>query len=384
MKYFIYATIEKIKFKGARYMTQLEKVQQTVADLNLDVAYLSDPMTINYLTGFGSDPIERVLALLVFPDHDPFIFAPALEVEAIKDTGWKYPVYGYLDHEKPFDIITTQIKKRNPNPKNWGIEQSQLTVDRLHSLTDQFPKADFSRDLTPNIQQLRLIKTEDEIKKLDEAGKWADFAFKVGFEAVKVGQSEQQIAATLEYALKQHGIMQMSFETLVQAGAHAAEPHGATSVNKVNGDELVLFDLGTVYEGYISDASRTIAVGKLNEKQQDIYNVCLEAQLTAQAAAKPGITAAQLDKVARDIIDKAGYGEYFIHRLGHGMGMSEHEFPSIMEGNDLVLEPGMCFSIEPGIYIPGVAGVRIEDCVHITDNGCLPFTHTSKDLTFIG
>lgn len=384
MKYFIYATIEKIKFKGARYMTQLEKVQQTVADLNLDVAYLSDPMTINYLTGFGSDPIERVLALLVFPDHDPFIFAPALEVEAIKDTGWKYPVYGYLDHEKPFDIITTQIKKRNSNPKNWGIEQSQLTVDRLHSLTDQFPKADFSRDLTRNIQQLRLIKTEDEIKKLDEAGKWADFAFKVGFEAVKVGQSEQQIAATLEYALKQHGIMQMSFETLVQAGAHAAEPHGATSVNKVNGDELVLFDLGTVYEGYISDASRTIAVGKLNEKQQDIYNVCLEAQLTAQAAAKPGITAAQLDKVARDIIDKAGYGEYFIHRLGHGMGMSEHEFPSIMEGNDLVLEPGMCFSIEPGIYIPGVAGVRIEDCVHITDNGCLPFTHTSKDLTFIG
>lgn len=365
-------------------MTQLEKVQQTVADLNLDVAYLSDPMTINYLTGFGSDPIERVLALLVFPDHDPFIFAPALEVEAIKDTGWKYPVYGYLDHEKPFDIITTQIKKRNSNPKNWGIEQSQLTVDRLHSLTDQFPKADFSRDLTRNIQQLRLIKTEDEIKKLDEAGKWADFAFKVGFEAVKVGQSEQQIAATLEYALKQHGIMQMSFETLVQAGAHAAEPHGATSVNKVNGDELVLFDLGTVYEGYISDASRTIAVGKLNEKQQDIYNVCLEAQLTAQAAAKPGITAAQLDKVARDIIDKAGYGEYFIHRLGHGMGMSEHEFPSIMEGNDLVLEPGMCFSIEPGIYIPGVAGVRIEDCVHITDNGCLPFTHTSKDLTFIG
>ena len=143
---------------------------------------------------------------------------------------------------------------------------------------------------------------------------------------------------------------------------------------------MVLFDLGTVYQGYISDASRTVAVGKLNAKQQEIYDVCLEAQLKAQAAAKPGITAAELDKVARDVIDQAGYGEYFIHRLGHGMGMSEHEFPSIMEGNDLVLEPGMCFSIEPGIYIPGVAGVRIEDCVHITEDGCQPFTHTSKEL----
>ena len=365
-------------------MTQLEKVQQEVADRHLDVAYLSDPMTINYLTGFGSDPIERILALLVFPDQDPFLFAPALEVEAIKDTGWKYPVYGYLDHEHPFDMIATQIKKRNSNPLRWGIEQSQLTVAKLHALTEQFPHATFDTDLTPSIEKLRLIKNDDEIQKLDEAGKWADFAFKVGFDAVKVGQSEQQIAATLEYALKQHGIMQMSFDTLVQAGAHAAEPHGATSTNQVANNELVLFDLGTIFKGYISDASRTVGVGTLTDKQKDIYQVCLEAQLTAQAAAKPGMTAAQLDKVARDIIDKAGYGQYFIHRLGHGMGMSEHEFPSIMAGNDMVLEPGMCFSIEPGIYIPGVAGVRIEDCVHITADGCLPFTHTSKDLTIVG
>lgn len=370
--------------KRSEEMTQLDKIQQQVAQLHLDVAYLSDPMTITYLTGFNSDPIERILALLVFPDHDPFIFAPALEVEAIKDTGWKYPVYGYLDHEQPFEMIAAQVKKRNPNPKTWGVEQSQLTMSRLNALTEQFPKADFSADFTPIVEHLRLIKTEDEIKKLDEAGKWADFAFKVGFEAVKIGQTEQQISATLEYALKQHGIMQMSFDTLVQAGAHAAEPHGSTSVNQVKGNELVLFDLGTIFEGYISDASRTVGVGTLTDKQKDIYKVCLEAQLTAQSAARPGITAAQLDKIARDIISKAGYGEYFIHRLGHGMGMSEHEFPSIMEGNDMELQPGMCFSIEPGIYIPGVAGVRIEDCVHITADGCLPFTHTSKDLTFVG
>ena len=188
------------------------------------------------------------------------------------------------------------------------------------------------------------------------------------------------MAAELEYALKQHGIMNMSFDTLIQAGAHAAEPHGATSDRLIKEGDLVLFDLGTVYDGYISDVSRTVAVGEITKQQQEIYQVCLEAQLTAQAAAKPGMTAAELDAIARQVIEKAGYGEYFIHRLGHGMGMSEHEFPSIMEGNDLQLQPGMCFSIEPGIYMPGIAGVRIEDCVHITPTGCEPFTHTTKAL----
>ncbi|MFZ2589048.1 M24 family metallopeptidase [Paucilactobacillus nenjiangensis] len=365
-------------------MSQLDKLQKLVADNKLDIAYISDPMTINYLTGFYSDPIERVLALLIFPDNEPFLFAPALEVEAIKDTGWKYPVYGYLDHEAPFSMIADQIKKRNNNPINWGIEQDQLTVSRASSLKAQFQDADLSFDLTPVVQAFRLIKSAEEIELLNEAGKWADFAFKVGFEAVKIGKTEQQVAAELEYALKQHGISQMSFDTLIQAGTHAAEPHGATSSKAIANNEMVLFDLGTIYKGYISDASRTIAVGTLNDKQKDIYNVTLEAQLTAQDYAKPGVTAAELDKVARDIITKAGYGDYFIHRLGHGMGMSEHEFPSIMEGNDLVLQPGMCFSIEPGIYIPEVAGVRIEDCVHITETGCEPFTHTSKELTYLG
>ncbi|MBD9412865.1 M24 family metallopeptidase, partial [Pseudomonas stutzeri] len=108
-----------------------------------------------------------------------------------------------------------------------------------------------------------------------------------------------------------------------------------------------------------------------------------EANLTAMDAVKPGLKASELDKIARDIITKAGYGEYFNHRLGHGIGMSTHEFPSIMEGNDMILQPGMCFSIEPGIYVPGVAGVRIEDCVHVTETGCEPFTHTSKEFTVI-
>ncbi len=361
-------------------VTKLNQLQSALTEKGLDAAYISDPMTINYLTGFYSDPVERVLALVLFADSEPFLFAPALEVEAIKDTGWKYPVYGYLDHEKPFKLIAEHIKNHAGSPINWGIEGESLTVDRLRALEEVLPNAHFNTDLSPLIAKMRMIKSDDEIAKLNEAGKWADFAFKVGFESIQIGKTEQEVAADLEYALKQHGINKISFDTLVQAGPHAAEPHGATSSNKIQNNQLVLFDLGTIVDGYISDASRTVAVGKLNDKQKGIYKVCLEAQLAAQNAAKPGMTAEELDKIARDIITAAGYGEYFIHRLGHGMGSSEHEFPSIMEGNQLVLEPGMCFSIEPGIYIPGFAGVRIEDCVHITEDGCEPFTHTTKEL----
>ena len=364
-------------------MSKIEQIQNWLSDNHNSAALITDPKTIQYLTGFYSDPVERVLMMVVFRDSDPFIFGPALEVEAIKDTGFTGPVYGYLDHENPWKMIADQIDSRKLNEKDFAIEKTALTVDRFEQLKKVLSTASFTNDITPFIEKMRLIKSDDEIEKLNVAGEWADFAFKVGFEAVKKGVPESAVAAELEYALKKKSIMEMSFDTLIQAGAHAAEPHGATSGNLISDNQLVLFDLGTVWEGYISDASRTVAVGKPDDKSMDIYNVCLEAQLTAQDAAKPGITAAELDKVARDVIDKAGYGEYFIHRLGHGMGMSEHEFPSIMEGNDMVLQPGMCFSIEPGIYIPNVAGVRIEDCVHITDSGCEPFTHTTKELQYV-
>ncbi len=365
-------------------MNKIEKIQEWLSDHNQDIALVSDPKTIQYLTGFYSDPNERVLQLIIFKAQDPFLFGPALETEAIKQSGWTEPVYGYLDHEQPWEMIADQIHARQINEAHFAIEKSSLSVDRYEQLKTFFPATDFSTDLTPMIDQMRMIKTPDEIEKLKVAGKWDDFAFKTCFEAVKAGIPESQIAAEMSYALMKNGIMELSFPALIQAAAHAAEPHGATSNKKIENDALVLFDLGTVWDGYISDATRTIAVGKPDEKSLDIYKVCLEAQLTAQAAAKPGMMAEELDKIARDIITKAGYGEYFNHRLGHGMGMSEHEFPSIMAGNQLELQPGMCFSIEPGIYIPGVAGVRIEDCIHITDDGNEPFTHTTKELQYFG
>ncbi|MCC7667388.1 M24 family metallopeptidase [Liquorilactobacillus satsumensis] len=365
-------------------MTHFEKVQQWLAEHHYQVGYLSNFKNIQYFTGFASDPIERVLALFIFPDQDPFIFAPALEVEAVKETGWQYPVYGYLDHEDPSAIIKDQILARVKNPTRWAIEKGNLNVSRFEELQQKFPTATFTGDLTPLIQQEQLLKTPAEIEKLKIAGKWADYAFEVGFKALSTKRTEQDVAAEIEYALKKKGITHTSFDTIIQSGANAADPHGVPKKEFIKPNELVLFDLGVVFDGYISDASRTVGFGKqLSEKSQEIYRVCLEAQLTAQAAVKPGMRAEELDKIARDIITKAGYGEYFIHRLGHGMGQSEHEFPSIMEGNSMELQPGMCFSIEPGIYIPGVAGVRIEDCVYVTENGAEAFTHTPKELQLL-
>ena len=372
--------VSKTYIKGVTLMSHLTKVQQWLAENDYDIAYVSDYKNIQYFTGFGSDPIERVLALFIFPDKDPFIFAPALEVEAVKEVGWKYPVYSYLDHENPFALIKDHILQTAGNPVKWAIEKGNLTVERYEAFKQQFPSADFTGNISPLIEQEKLYKTPADIELLKVAGKWADFAFEVGFNALAQDKTEQDIVAEIEYALKKKGILHMSFDTIVQSGANAADPHGAPKADKIRPNELCLFDLGTVYKGFVSDASRTVAFGQIDAKSKEIYDVCLEAQLTAQAAAKPGMTAAQLDKIARDVIDKAGYGQYFIHRLGHGMGQSDHEFPSIMEGNNMELEPGMCFSIEPGIYIPGVAGVRIEDCVYVTDTGVEPFTHYPKDL----
>ncbi|MFD1431316.1 M24 family metallopeptidase [Lacticaseibacillus yichunensis] len=352
---------------------------------HLSLAYITDPTNINYFTGFDSDPEERITALFVFPDAEPFLFVPALSIEGVKKVGWPYAVSGYLDHEDPFALIAAEIKKRDASPLRWGVEKDALSVLKYEAMTRHFPQATFPADASRFIEQLKLIKTPEEIALMTEAGQQADRAFQAGFAALRTGITEQQIVAEIEYAMMKEGVMHMSFDTIVQAGQDAADPHGGPVATKVAPGDLVLFDLGTNNHGYMSDATRTVAFGgPVAPKAKEIYKVCLEAQLTAQSAVRPGLTAAALDKIARDVITKAGYGEYFNHRLGHGIGMSTHEFPSIMAGNDMELQPGMCFSIEPGIYIPGVAGVRIEDCVHVTATGCEPFTHTPKDYTVYG
>src|SRR5699024_3043457 len=205
---------------------------------------------------FDSDPIERILALFIFPDKDPFIFAPALEVGSVKESGWEYPVFGYLDHEDAFALIKSHINALAGNHKKWDVEQDNITVEKTETK--------FVENISPFINKQRSIKNEDEINLLLEAGKWADYAFKVGFDALSTNKTEQAVAAEIEYELKKKGVMHMSFDTIIQSGANAADPHGAPKEDTIKPNELTLFDLGTVYKGYISDASRTVAFGEID------------------------------------------------------------------------------------------------------------------------
>lgn len=222
-----------------------------------------------------------------------------------------------------------------------------------------------------------------KLAAIREACSLADYAIEVGCSEIKEGKTELDVLAAIEFALKKKGITAMAFSTMVLTGANGASPHGNPGLTKIKKGDLVLFDLGVVVNGYCSDITRTVAFGDINDKQKEIYDTVLKAQLAAISASKPGIKCSEVDFAARSTIEKAGYGDYFPHRLGHGLGISVHEYPSLTETNDLLLEKGMVYTIEPGIYVPGVAGVRIEDDVVVTENGVEILTKFPKELQII-
>ena len=358
-------------------MTKLNQIRNFLENEKKDAAIISDPVTIHYLTGFYSDPHERQMFLFVFTDQEPLLFVPALEVERASSTV-SFPVVGYVDSENPWQKIKATLPVEAV--KAVAVEFDNLILTKYHGLKTVFGQADFT-NLTPFIQRMRLIKSADEIQKMLVAGQYADKAVNIGFDNISLNKTETDIIAQIDFAIKQEGY-EMSFETMVLTGNNAANPHGIPGANKIENNALLLFDLGCMVNGYASDMTRTVAVGQPDQFKKDIYHLTLEAQQAALDFIKPGVTAHEVDRAARQVIEKAAYGEYFNHRLGHGIGMDVHEFPSIMEGNDMVIEEGMCFSVEPGIYIPGKVGVRIEDCGYVTKNGFELFTETSKDLLY--
>ncbi|WP_159560768.1 M24 family metallopeptidase [Streptococcus halichoeri] len=358
-------------------MTKLEQIRHFLTQQHSELAILSDPVTIHYLTGFFCDPHERQLFLFVYNQLAPVLFVPALEVARAKEAV-DFPVFGYMDSENPWEKLIKVLP--NTAAKTLYAEFDHLNLSKFKGLQTVF--AGRFENLTPLVQEMRVIKSADEIQKLRIAGDFADKAVQAGFEAISLQATETDIIAKIEYDMKKQGISKMSFETMVLTGNNAANPHGIPGTNPIENNALLLFDLGVETLGYTSDMTRTVAVGQPDSFKQDIYALCLEAQLTALDFIKPGVTAAEIDAAARQVIEKAGYGEYFNHRLGHGLGMDVHEYPSIMAGNELVIKEGMCFSVEPGIYIPGKVGVRIEDCGHVTKNGFELFTQTPKELLF--
>lgn len=357
-------------------MSKLDRIRRFLNENKAGLAIVSDPVTVNYLTGFDCDPHERQMFLFVYENREPALFVPALEVaraSAVLD----FPVFGYVDSENPWQKIKAGLASTD-SPIIYA-EFDNLNVTKFQGLQTVFEGR--FENLTPFIQKMRVIKSADEIQKMIVAGDYADKAVNIGFDNISLDVTETDIIAQIEFGIKRLGY-EMSFETMVLTGNNAANPHGIPGNNKIEKDALLLFDLGCMVNGYASDMTRTVAVGKPDDFKKEIYHLTLEAQQAALDMIKPGVTASEIDAAARNVIEKAGYGEYFNHRLGHGIGMDVHEFPSIMEGNDLVIEEGMCFSVEPGIYIPEKVGVRIEDCGYVTKDGFEVFTHTPKELLY--
>ncbi|KIX89966.1 metallopeptidase [Staphylococcus microti] len=351
-------------------MAKIAQLVQTLQQENADAAWISHPINIFYLTGFKSEPHERLFALLVTKDGTQTLFVPQLDVEEVKASPYEGQIIGYLDTENPYAKYPAQFNKML-------IEETHLTVKRAHELETAFGVQSFgAMDLA--LKTLRNVKTEAEIEAMRHAAKLADKCVEIGVAYLKPGVTEREVVNHIENEIKKHGVSEMSFDTMVLFGDHAAAPHGTPGDRQLQNDEYVLFDLGVIYNHYCSDITRTVAFGQPSDEAKRIYDIVKEAEQSAIDAIKPGVTISTLDNIARGIIEEAGYGEYFPHRLGHGLGLEAHEYQDISNTNENVFEEGMVITIEPGIYVPNVAGVRIEDDILVTADGYESLSHYAK------
>lgn len=362
---------------------RLTKLKDELKNQDLSFGFVSDPMSIFYLSGFRSNPHERLLALFVFPESPPLLVCPSMEEREARGSGWEGELIGYGDHQNPWHLIQQTLEKLGvKGALRIGIESNHVTYTRAQALQSLGKSVAFL-NLEATLNSLRTIKDKSEIEKLKQAAQMADFAVEVGASIIKKGKSEQAIIAEIEYSLKKRGISEMSFSTMVLSGDKTASPHGKPGERQIREGDFVLFDLGVVVDGYCSDITRTFVYKHASEKQEEIYYTVLEAEEAAIAQAEPGMRIGDLDLVARNIIQEKGYGDYFTHRLGHGLGISVHEAPSMSHDNEELLKVGMVFTVEPGIYLPEIGGVRIEDDIVLTSTGAETLTQFSKELHVI-
>ncbi|MFX3618073.1 MAG: M24 family metallopeptidase [Sporolactobacillus sp.] len=361
---------------------KLEQIENWLREHDGRVAYIADPTNVFYLTQFKCDPHERFLGLFIFPDDEPFLVCPELEVLQARASSFGHEAIGYRDDQDPWLIVRQALAARHLSAGKVFIEPSTLPYKKVLALEDLFGKP-LLGSVENLIAQMRKIKDSAEIAAMRKAGEMADYAVKLGVDAIKKGRTETAIIAEIEHELAKQGYSQMAFDTMVLTGENSAAPHGNPGTRQIKEGDFVLFDLGVVVDGYCSDITRTVGYKFVSDEQQRIYETTLKANEAAIKAVHEDLRIGDLDGVARKVITDAGYGAYFTHRLGHGLGLGEHEEPSMSADNDALLEKGMVITIEPGIYVPEVGGVRIEDDVYIGENGPETLTHYPKNLQII-
>ncbi|HLO04144.1 MAG TPA: Xaa-Pro peptidase family protein [Symbiobacteriaceae bacterium] len=349
---------------------RLAKLRERLAHDGLDAILISKPENQAYLSGFtGSNGLLLVSATeaLLFTDfryaEQAAEQAPAFTVEMPE---------GALIGAAAKIVEADKLKKV-------GFESDFLTVD-AHKAYTQVISPDFLVAAGGLVEEIRMIKDEAELDLMRKAAQIADEAFAAILPLIKAGAREWDLAVELEYQMKKRGAEGLAFEIIAASGVRSSMPHGRASAKIIEQGDLVTFDFGAIYQGYCSDMTRTLMVGEPTAEQRRIYEIVLEAEKRGLAACKAGITGHDLDAVCRDYILEHGYGPEFGHSTGHGVGRYIHEGPRLRKGSNQVLQPGMIVTIEPGIYLPGWGGVRIEDMVLVTETGCESLTKTTKDL----
>ncbi|MFG0293468.1 MAG: M24 family metallopeptidase [Phycisphaerales bacterium JB050] len=340
---------------------RLKRLRSTLKERSLDALLITNPADIHYLTGFRGEDSYAIVSTKQIAVVSDFRFSEELgRLERVKVV---------LRSGSIAQATADYLNKLGS--ENIGLQAEYVTLAQRDTLVKALGKggAKRLRNTSELMANLRLFKTDDEIKSIRKAVKIQQDALVATLETIRPGQTELEVCARLEYEMKTRGSEKPAFGPIVAAQANGSLPHAVPGKTKIAKGKPLLIDWGCTVDGYRSDMTRTFSIGTWSKKMREIYTVTREAFLAAIDAVQPGMTGKQLDAVARDHIAKAGYGEAFGHSLGHGIGLDVHEGPRVAKTSDTVLEPGMVITIEPGIYLPGVGGVRIENDILVTPRG---------------
>ncbi len=353
-----------------------EKGQEILHASSVEAFLLTGAANMRYLAGFtGEGYVYLSEQSAVVVTDSRYTIAARAECKGFTIEVWNgKPYYEILKRYAEKDKIETL-----------GFEEEEMTVSELHKLQEMLPSHLMTLEpLGEQITKWRSVKSREEIDKIRTAEAIGDRAYARLLPQLRAGMTEKQVAARLEFYMKEEGADGLSFDTIAASGIHSAMPHAVPTDKKLEAGDFLTMDFGCLYEGYCSDMTRTVIIDRANQKQHEIYYTVLVAQKQAMAGIRPGVRGCEIDSLARQVIEEAGYGNYFVHSLGHSVGLCIHEKPCFAPKDETVLQPGMVITVEPGIYVEGFGGVRIEDVVVVTEDGCENMTQSPKRLIEIG
>jgi len=368
----------------------LARLNNLIASLpasKLDAVILNPGPTLTYLTGLEFHLMERPVVLFVAPGQDPVIVLPELELPKVDLFPYKVQAFAYGELPSEWDNAfrnAAQALGLARSGKRIGVEPRQLRLLEFSHVKAGAPEADYP-DASEALSQLRLKKDKAEVDAMRRAVRIAQDALEAAIPLIKIGMTERELASELVMQLLKHGSdSEFPFAPIVSSGPNSANPHASPSERKLHAGDLLVVDWGAAYGGYISDLTRTFAVGEVDAECQKIHKIVQEANAAGRAAGKPGVPCANVDIAARSVIEKSGYGKYFTHRTGHGIGMEAHEDPYMRGDNMQLLEVGTTYTVEPGIYLTNRNGVRIEDNMVITERGSESLSDMPREIRVVG